>query len=91
MSDEEKPDKILLKLTLDRAIKAYCDVIAPNEYISDWVVIAYRHSTEMENDNVSSVGIVTALDQYHVTTRGLIEEARDSIRSQVDHTKGGST
>ena len=75
MSDE--PDWEAAHAALSRAINDYYAAVG-NEYIDAWVLVTHKRSVELEQDNTSAVGVMTAKDQSWVLSRGLVEIARGS-------------
>lgn len=49
-----------------------------DEYVESWILITHRRSTDLEAEGASAVGVMTKTDQSWVTSRGLIEIARES-------------
>lgn len=73
-------DELAAREVLQQAIRAYCDATTPGVYVDGWVLLAHKLSADGEVNDYSTVGVVAGPEQTFVTTRGLFEIARDSVR-----------
>lgn len=63
--------------TLSKAISDYYAATS-GEYCEAWVLVAHKRSIELEAENTSAVGVLTAVDQSWVLSRGMLEIAREN-------------
>lgn len=83
MTDEEKLQLQIAKDELDSAIKKYCAVFEPDEYVLNWVLITHRQSLEMMQKNRNAVGLSVPTGQSFIMTRGMLENALDMERKST--------
>lgn len=85
MSDEPEH---AAREALDAAIRDYYSVIAPDVYVEGWVLLTHKRSPEWEREDTSAVGGLTGIGQSWLTTRALIDVARqrdvDELRKSND-------
>lgn len=75
MSGEEAQDAIAEKAKedLETALRTFYETVEPGVYLSDWVLIGHKLSTELERNNQSSVSVLVRTGQPFPMTRGLLD------------------
>lgn len=72
------------KDTLECALRDYYQLVEPEVLITAWALIVHKVSDEMDEEGVSSIGVLTPTGQIFPLTRGLLDVAlecdRDSLR-----------
>lgn len=64
---------------LGRAVTAYMQVVEPDIYVAEWVLVTHKQSVEMEANGQPAVGITTP-EQSWPLTRGLLDIALTNER-----------
>lgn len=65
------------EISLNRHILDYY-ATEDDGYVEAWVLISHRRSTDLEAEGSSLVAVAVKPDQSWVTTRGLLEIAREN-------------
>ena len=65
---------------LQKAIQEYYGTVGDDIFITDWVLIVHKASTQLQLEGTSAVGYVVPNDQYFHRTIGLIDVAHEAAR-----------
>lgn len=64
---------------LEKAIRAFIDVVDPNEFVLHWGLVVHKTSIALEQNSMSAVGVHYDTDISFVEKRGLVETMRDAL------------
>jgi hypothetical protein len=81
MTAEQEERIEAARATLIAAIRGFADAQEPGSYVDGFMVLTHRLGVGEENVGYSTVHILVDQDQSWVMTRGIVEAARDRIRS----------
>jgi hypothetical protein len=81
MADEiTEEDYETAKTELQAAITHFFHQVEPSAYVGSWLLITHKESVELARSNQSCVSVLGPTGQSFVTSRGMLEVARDGER-----------